>query len=523
MQGFIAVPNSFRAPAQHGETLLLPTGSLVDLARSNEAALSASTSQAVARAEAREEVLALATRWTTALIGPFDPSRDSCIWIMGGHQPELFHPGVWMKNAVVSELASELGGVGLNLVVDNDLCVKSSVSVPLSPDSQRMATLEWDQPRPHTPWEERPAPDEKLFSSFGERCRQHLQPWGIDPLAASQDWAGFPERGIVDRLVRLRATFERACGIRNLELKVSDLADTRCFRRFLFRTLNHAELLRETYNTALTEYRALHRIRSRSHPVPALDSTEFGIEVPFWVWRTGEARRSRLFVRSISPGMIALHDGQQEFARLNASSESEALDQLADLRQQGWKIRPRALTLTLFCRTYLGSVFVHGIGGAKYDEMTDVLIERWLGLTPPSLIVATSTLRLFESFVPPGVESLITQNQRELRRIHWNPETVVTSVDSTPQTQDLVTRKQQLIDSSMSPSERHSQIRRINASLRSGLVEYEQRLRSDLQDKLALLPYQVALRGREYSANLFPAAAIQQLFQRIQQAVLTQK
>lgn len=517
------MPNSFRAPAQHGETLLLPTGSLIDLIRSNEAVLNTPSSLAENRAEARQEVLALATRWTTERISPVTAPCDSSVWVIGGHQPELFHPGVWMKNAVVSELASELGGVGLNLVVDNDLCAKSSVTVPLSPDSQRMATLEWDQPRPHAPWEERPAPDERLFATFGERCREHLKPWGIDPLAASQNWAEFPERGIVDRLVRLRATFERGCGVRNLELKVSDLADTRCFRRFLLHTLTHAESLRETYNTALTDYRSLHRIRSRSHPVPALDSTECGIEVPFWVWRTGETRRSRLFVRSIAPGMITLHDGQQEFARISSSSESAALDQLADLRQQGWKIRPRALTLTLFCRTYLGSVFVHGIGGAKYDEMTDVLIERWLGLTPPSLIVATSTLRLFEAFVPPGVETRIAQDQRELRQIHWNPEMVVAAVDSTPQTQDLITRKQQLIGSSITPSERHTQIQRINASLRSGLVEYEQRLRSDLQDKLASLPYQVALRGREYSANLFPASAIQQLFQGVQQVVLTRK
>ena len=517
------MPNSFRAPAQHGETLLLPTGSLIDLIRSNEAALNASPSLAAIRAEARHEVLALATRWTTELVGPVEPPRDSGIWIIGGHQPELFHSGVWIKNAVVSELASELGGVGLNLVVDNDLCAKSSVSVPLSPDSQRLATLEWDQPRPHSPWEERPAPDEKLFASFGERCRQHLKPWGIDPLAASQDWAGIPERGIVDRLVRLRGMFERDCGVRNLELKVSDLADTRCFRRFLLRTLNQADLLRETYNTALTDYRTLHRIRSRSHPVPALDSTELGIEVPFWVWRAGETRRSRLFVRSISPGIIVLHDGQQQFARLSTSSEYVALDQLAELRQQGWKIRPRALTLTLFCRTYLGSAFVHGIGGAKYDEMTDVLIERWLGLSPPSLIVATSTLRLFESFAPPRVESLIAQDQRELRRIHWNPEAITASAHSTPSAQDLITRKQELLDGSMSSSERHVQIQQINASLRSGLAEYEQRIRSDLQSKLTSQPYQVALRGREYSANLFPASAIRELFQRIQQEVLTQK
>ncbi len=517
------MPNSFRAPAQHGEILLLPSGSLMELVRENEAALSASESLASSRAEARREVLDIATGWTTGLIGPTELPPDPQFWIIGGHQPELFHPGVWAKNAVISRLATELSGVGLNLVVDNDLCAKSSVSVPHGPDSQRMATLEWDEPRPHAPWEERPVPDSKLFDSFGERCQRHLKPWGIDPLAASQDWAAVPERGIVDRLVRLRSLFERSCGLRNLELKVSDLADTRSFRRFLLHTLQNAESLWQTYNTALSDYRTIHRIRSRSHPVPALDSTEYGLEVPFWVWRAGETRRSRLFVRPINSGLLALHDGQQELGRLSLSSESVALEQLADLRRQGWKIRPRALTLTLFCRAYLGSVFVHGIGGAKYDEMTDVLIERWLRQTPPALIVATATLRLFESFVPRRVESLIAQDQNELRRVHWNPESVASSAHSAIQAPALIAEKQQLITAAMAPSVRHSQIQRINAALRSGLADYEQRIRSDLQSKLASLPHQVALRGREYSANLFPAATIQELFQRIEHQVITQK
>lgn len=177
----------------------------------------------------------------------------------------------------------------------------------------------------------------------------------------------------------------------------------------------------------------------------------------------------------------------------------------------------------MFCRAYLGSVFVHGIGGAKYDEMTDVLIERWLGHTPPSLIVATATLRLFESFVPRRVESLIAQDQHELRRVHWNPESVAASAHSARQAPALIAEKQQLITAEMAPSARHSQIQRINAALRSGLADYEQQIRSDLQSKLASLPHQVALRGREYSANLFPAATIQELFQRIEHQVMTQK
>ena len=517
------MPNSLRAPAQHGEILLAPPGSLVEIARENEAALSSSVPLAQIRAEARQEVLLLATRWTHELIGSVRDAPHPQFWVMGGHQPELFHPGVWVKNAVVDGLAAQLGGVGLNLIVDNDICTSSSVSVPRSPETSGMTTLEWDLPKPQSPWEERADPAPEVFATFGQRCQRHLSPWGIDPLAASQDWGAASELGLVDRLVRLRAGFERSCGIQNLELKVSDLSETQSFRRFLFHSLQDAESLRDIYNTALADFRRTNRIRSRCHPVPALDSTPFGIEVPFWVWRAGEQRRCRLFVRQSEQGMLLLHDGLREIGTVPASSESAAITALADLRLQGWKIRPRALSLTLFCRVYLGSVFVHGIGGAKYDEMTDALMERWLGLVPPAIIVATATMRLFDRFAGSPAEPIISKRQAELRKIRWNPESMsAVSETSTPGTA-LRAEKSQLLSSKMPAAARHARLQAINSTLRAGLIEYVHDLRNELQRLLASVPYQHSLRSREYAANLFPAHTLQEVFKEAHQRVITQQ
>src|SRR5262249_8437613 len=36
----------------------------------------------------------------------------------------------------------------------------------------------------------------------------------------------------------------------------------------------------------------------------------------------------------------------------------------------------------------------HGIGGAKYDELTDDIIRRFYGLAPPAYMVLSATLRL---------------------------------------------------------------------------------------------------------------------------------
>ena len=43
-------------------------------------------------------------------------------FILSGHQPEMFHPGVWYKNFVLGSLARKLDGVGIHLLIDSDTC-----------------------------------------------------------------------------------------------------------------------------------------------------------------------------------------------------------------------------------------------------------------------------------------------------------------------------------------------------------------------------------------------------------------
>ena len=49
---------------------------------------------------------------------------------------------------------------------------------------------------------------------------------------------------------------------------------------------------------------------------------------------------------------------------------------------------------TMYLRFYLSDLFIHGIGGAKYDELTDEIIRRFFGIEPPRYLTATATIRL---------------------------------------------------------------------------------------------------------------------------------
>ena len=62
------------------------------------------------------------------------------------------------------------------------------------------------------------------------------------------------------------------------------------------------------------------------------------------------------------------------------------------LRSHQLRLSPRALTLTLFLRLLVVDQFIHGIGGGRYDQVTDRLLASHFGIDPPRFAVATGTL-----------------------------------------------------------------------------------------------------------------------------------
>ena len=76
---------------------------------------------------------------------------------------------------------------------------------------------------------------------------------------------------------------------------------------------------------------------------------------------------------------------------------------------------------TLFARLLLGDLFVHGIGGAKYDQVTDLLIARFFGLEPPGYLTVTATLRLPIAHEEPTLDDRRLIDSR-LRELAYHPE-----------------------------------------------------------------------------------------------------
>ena len=77
--------------------------------------------------------------------------------IVAGHQPEFFHPGVWVKNFLLAGQARRHGRAALNLVVDNDAIKPSAIRVPVVADDPRHVTagaIPFDRDGADVPYEE---------------------------------------------------------------------------------------------------------------------------------------------------------------------------------------------------------------------------------------------------------------------------------------------------------------------------------------------------------------------------------
>jgi hypothetical protein len=179
-----------------------------------------------------------------------------------------------------------------------------------------------------------------------------------------------------------------------------------------------------------------------------------------------------------------------------------------DLDRQGFKIRSRALTNTLYARLFLGDLFIHGIGGAKYDELTDEIIRRFYGFEPPGYLVLSATLRL----PLPAFPVRCDEHQRlaqYLRDLHCNPQRHLTNGDvSDPHAEALAKEKCNWIarepQTAHERRERYQVLQHLTAQLRPYLAGREKQTQHDLLRSERQLQINAMLQRRDYAFCLFP-------------------
>ncbi|TWT36815.1 hypothetical protein KOR34_17600 [Posidoniimonas corsicana] len=510
----------FRAPRGDGQSLVDPGWSdlpeLVESNRRQSAALPydfGGQSLAELRQAARFTLLHAA--------GALTESAADLPLVMTGHQPELYHPGVWFKNFLLDRLSREVGGRAVNLIIDSDLCRAPSVNAPTGDaNGPRVEAVPFDAAAAPLPYEERGVADPALLRSFPQRVEEALGGLVEGPLVAEL-WpqvlsAVAAGANLGAAFCSARHTLEREWGLDTAEAPISAVCDSSPFRWFALDLLLRLDDFHAAHNQALAEYRAAHKIRTPAQPIPDLHRQDGWLEAPFWVWTDRDPTRRPLFARQSGGGLLLSNLAGGEWRLPDISSFNAGSAALAGLRfEQGVKIRSRALITTLFARLLLADVFIHGIGGAKYDQVAERAAELYYGFAPPPHATATATLRL------PIPHDRVDRGRpveiaADLRSLEFHPERHTTSPDAAAQA--AIESKRRWVQTDKTPAnaaERHRAITSANAALQPYVEEQRAALTAERSQVAAQIRAAALLESREYAFCLFPEEDLRERMERV--------
>ena len=523
MQGLTQDIDALAAPDRAGEVLVWPDGEpWTDLARRN---------RKLARANRVTLLDRPIAEWTPAA------EADAFVF-MAGHQPDLIHPGVWVKTLAIAEAARRAGGRAEFLLVDSDV-----------PDA---LTLRWPVEKDGRIFVARATPTHltggSAFEQFPDLASHEWSKWfdGASsgrtdgpPTLISEFAAAFvadaPPACYPSRWRRaMAATHERfsatpiefQCISEYFSFRDHRLAPTAA--ALLAHVVLHAPRLAHDYNAALDAYRRRRGIKGRRHPIPDLEVRGATIELPFWLLDAYHKRR-RLHVTAASTGSIELSADQQPLATVDTRALRN--DPVPALREALGEIsvRPRALALTLFARLCACDLFVHGIGGAKYDRITDDIIRRFFGAEPPRFACASATLHL--PLDPPDVAPRALDGARHrLRDVRFNPHRYLGQFFSGGDGRALIAERQAAIAEAArlrteAPRDRQARreafrrIRVANEAMLRAAPTMQQSLARQLEETADRIERKRITEDREWFFALYPLSSLGALAESIRRRV----
>jgi hypothetical protein len=373
------------------------------------------------RTAARAEAVAEAVRFSARLGVPVDqPPETPRLIVMTGHQPQLYHPGVWAKDFLLQRIADETGATAIDCVVDSDSFTAVEVVSPcMRPGVSRCRgyLAVGGEDVCYACASAPSASEVDDFCRAGEEALATLR-----APAVGRHFARFCEclrtslpdsHNLAELVTFARRRYEASAGSSYLELPVSAQAMTPSFAAFFADIVLRAEEFADVHNTELRAYRQRNRLRSKARPFPDLRRDGDMQEVPFW--HLGGTRGS-VWARRIGEAVEVLASGETIATLPLDPRQAAVATAAADL-----PIAPKAVTLTMFDRTFVADLFIHGTGGGRYDLVTEAVIRRFYGVEPTPFAVASMTM-----YLPLGVH-VVTQEEvddaeQKLNRLAHNPD-----------------------------------------------------------------------------------------------------
>jgi hypothetical protein len=323
---------------------------------------------------------------------------------MAGHQPVVFHPGLLFKTELLSRLAKDTRAFGIHVVIDTDEGELCEVSWPRIDGEQLIvrraaiadggAGAETGTIGPILYSSQRIKPREEIRLIFDE-MQSDLRASGLLQEAARAQTIGAVYERLSEYPLAVANSIARWStehrGYR--EVPLSTLLKQTSLRQVLNDLTQDSERLFRSYNGSLERYRAEHSIKNAANPFPNLKTESGAYELPLWI--VTDSKRKPLW-----------------------SNDAQASQLSGDSY-----LATRGSITTMLLRGYCSDIFIHGLGGGKYDRFVAMFASQYLGVELPDFVVASRTQVLDESRVKRlsdavtrarSIKEIVSQTERYL-------------------------------------------------------------------------------------------------------------
>jgi hypothetical protein len=283
---------------------------------------------------------------------------------MAGHQPVVYHPGIVEKTRRLGALVRETGAYALNVAIDTDEGDGGRLLWPLRDGDDVVIQQRSIATRAPLYRDQVVVSKEESASIFAE-MRRDLGRSGCARAVAGAERAERLYGDLEGESIVLANAIVRKhlCEGTYDEMPLSLLLEAPSVHEFIQRIVRDAERFVEVYNYSLDRYRLERKIKNPANPFPNMGITDDEIELPLWEI-VGSSRKGLFVARGSAPNIPNL-------------------------------LAPRGSIVTLLLRGVCSDLFIHGLGGGKYDLFVNAFAEAYWGCPLPNFVVASATQYLF--------------------------------------------------------------------------------------------------------------------------------